>query len=240
VIAATQYYRSGSDLWSAFVSMPHLGESYLMIGLVVGFLAISLSLHEAAHGWVAWLRGDPTAKELGRVTLNPLVHIDPVMTVILPVVLMMTTGFIFGGAKPVPVQMHRLRHPLRDMSLVALAGPASNFLLALLFALVWKVAIASGGYGERDILPMVMLYCVFFNVLLAVFNLVPIPPLDGSRVMTWLLPAPLRETYVGLERWGMLVIFFLIFLVPPFRMFLSSGIHAMFNAVDLVTGGSWS
>lgn len=239
MIAATQYYRS-MDMWSAFRSMPAIGESYLVIGLVVGFLAISLSLHEAAHGWVAWRHGDSTAKDLGRVTLNPLVHIDPIMTIILPVVLMVTTGFVFGGAKPVPVQMQRLRHPLRDMSLVALAGPASNALLALLFAVIWKAALASGAYGPRDILPMVMLYCVFFNVLLAVFNLVPIPPLDGSRVMTWLLPQPLRETYVSLERWGMLLIFFLIFMVPAFQLFLWTGIRSMFSVLDFMTGGSWS
>lgn len=244
VLATTQSHRSGTDMWSAVTALPWLrsdqSPSPVIIGLVIGFMVISLGIHEAAHGWVAWKRGDPTAKELGRITLNPLAHIDLFMTLILPTVLFMTTGIIFGGAKPVPVQIHRLKHPLRDMSLVAIAGPASNFLLAALFALVWKASLASGAYGPMDILPMVLLSCTLFNLILAVFNLVPIPPLDGSRVMTWLLPASLRDAYVGLERWGMFLIFFLMFMWMPFRMFVWDGVRTSLQVLDFLTGGSWS
>ena len=105
--------------------------------LTMVLLVISLGIHEAAHAWVAWKCGDSTAKDLGRITLNPLVHIDPVRTILLPVLLYYSTGHAFGGAKPVPVNFHRLRHPWRDMSLVAFAGPASNFLQAIFFLTAW-------------------------------------------------------------------------------------------------------
>ena len=116
------------------------------IAFVITFLVISLGFHEAAHAWVALRCGDPTARDLGRITLNPIVHIDPFMTIILPVMLyVMSSGqFIFGGAKPVPVSYHRLRKPLRDMMFVALAGPITNFLLAIVFVLAWKAAVYSG------------------------------------------------------------------------------------------------
>ena len=209
------------------------------VALVIAFLVISLGLHEAAHGWVAWKCGDPTARDLGRISLNPLVHIDPFMTVILPVFLYYTTGFIFGGAKPVPVAFHRLRNPLRDMSLVALAGPASNFLLAILFLLVWKIVISAELYAPDQLLPQVMQASMYLNLLLAVFNLVPIPPLDGSRVMTWLLPASMRAPYIALERFGILLIMGLILFVDPFAQFLFSGIQSTFNVIDVITGGQW-
>lgn len=210
------------------------------IALVVAFLVVSLALHEVSHAWVALLCGDTTARDLGRISFNPLVHVDPMMTVIVPGLLLYYTGFIFGGAKPVPVAYHRLRHPLRDMMLVALAGPASNFLLAIVFQLAWKFAIYGGYYQTDQLLPRVLEYAVVLNILLAIFNLVPLPPLDGSRVMAWLLPQGLREPYIRLERWGMFLVVALVFFVPPFQAFLVSGMNSMGSVVDTITGGTWS
>ena len=168
--------------------------------MVIVLLVICLGVHEAAHGWVALKCGDTTARDLGRITLNPIPHIDLYMTILIPTVLFLTTGFVFGGAKPVPVSFHRLRHPWRDMSFVALAGPLSNLLLALFFFVALRFFEQTGLYNEaspaglrhQDFLPRVLITTVQFNAILAVFNLVPIPPLDGSRVMAWLLPESLR------------------------------------------------
>jgi Zn-dependent protease len=209
------------------------------IALVIAFLIISLGIHEAAHGWVALQCGDPTARDLGRITLNPIAHIDPFMTVILPTVLALSGGMIFGGAKPVPVTYARLRHPLRDMALVALAGPLSNLLLAIVFLVAQKAALAFGGYERGQLLPLVLEYCVLFNLLLTVFNLLPIPPLDGSRVMAWLLPEGLREPYVALERIGLILVIALVMLVRPVNTMLSGAIAGLWGALEALTGGSW-
>jgi Zn-dependent protease len=229
-------------LFSAFVA-PQGGPKLTTAGivLVLGFLILSLGIHEAAHGWVAWKRGDSTAKDLGRITLNPIPHIDPFMTIILPAAMYFLTNgrYIFGGAKPVPVQANRLRHPLRDMVLVALAGPGSNFLLAVLFLVAWKSVMASGSYSSDQVLPQVLLASMQFNVVLAIFNLLPIPPLDGSRVMNWLLPPTLRPAYSSLERWGLLVIFGLLY-IRSFNVFLSNGIQSTIGFLDRMTGGAWS
>jgi len=208
----------------------------------LAFLVISLGIHEAAHAWVAYRCGDTTARDLGRITLNPIAHIDLFMTIILPLILLMTGGFLFGGAKPVPVSYHRLRHPLRDMMLVALAGPAANVLLAIVFMLAYK-SVASFDFlavARESELPAVLGASLYVNLLLAVFNMVPIPPLDGSRVMAWLLPESLREPYVALERWGILLVLLLVFFVPGFRPILNSGMTTAFHFIDTITGGPWS
>jgi Zn-dependent protease len=214
------------------------------LALIVAFLILSLGLHEAAHAWVAFKRGDSTAKDIGRMTLNPIPHIDPIMTVLLPVILYSTTGFLFGGARPVPVNAQRLRKPLRDMMLVALAGPLSNLCLAVVFLAAYKVFVKYGLYAnaaasiaarQEQLLPLVLGTTVMLNILLFVFNLVPVPPLDGSRVMAWLLPQPLREAYVGLERIGMLLIFFMIFAVPGFRQLLARSMLATYQFAELTT-----
>ena len=207
--------------------------------LAIAFLVLSLGIHEAAHAWVAYLRGDSTARDLGRMTLNPVVHIDLFMTILLPLFLFMSGLTMFGGAKPVPVNPHRLRSPLRDMSLVALAGPASNVLLAIIFMVIYKALYYYGLYPPDTRMMRVLDYTAFINILLAVFNMVPIPPLDGSRVMAYVLPPSLRESYVRLERFGMLFVVLFVFVIPQTRALLGGGIRALYTALDALTGGAW-
>jgi Zn-dependent protease len=227
-------------------ALPQFGldTSTLKFVLVIVLLVLCLSLHEVAHGVVALRCGDTTARDAGRLTLNPIVHIDPVMTVILPAFLYLTTGFVFGGAKPVPVAFHRLRHPWRDMSLVALAGPLTNLLLAVLFIFLYKLMVLNGWYNgaadtvherKMDLLPQVLSQTAVLNVVLTVFNLFPIPPLDGSRVLAWLLPDSLRGAYVGFERWGMFLVFALLCLPqsPLNGVFLHS-VGAILDWLDVL------
>jgi Zn-dependent protease len=203
---------------------------------------ISLGIHEAAHGWVALQCGDPTARDLGRITLNPIPHIDPFMTILLPAIGALTGGFIFGGAKPVPVSYHNLRSPLRDMALVALAGPASNFLLAAFFFLCWKILVQETGVWDANALGSIVLRrTVELNILLSAFNLLPIPPLDGSRVMTWLLPSGVRASYMALERFGLLLVVGLVFFVPPVQELVYRTELAMQHTIESLVslGGAW-
>lgn len=214
-------------------------QSALEIGLVIAFLILSLSVHEAAHAMVADLCGDSTARDLGRLTLNPIPHIDPVMTILLPVITMLAGGVFLGGAKPVPVSYHRLRHPLRDMMLVAIAGPLSNLLLAVLFVIAWKAAVYPGQYPPDALLPKVLLASAQWNVLLAVFNLLPIPPLDGSRVMAWLVPSSVRDGYISLERFGLLLIFGLLWFVPAVGWWIQDTKTQVLSTINTLTGGPW-
>jgi len=179
----------------------------LIIWVIPVLLAITL--HEAAHGWTASKFGDHTARMMGRVTLNPVKHIDPVGTVIVPLALLiMSTGFIFGWAKPVPINFNALRSPKSGMIWVALAGPGAN----LIMAIGWLfVAILSVNINMPVILKMAGAG-IFINLLLAVFNLLPIPPLDGSRVISALLPNPLAYKYNQLERYGFVILIGLMFI----------------------------
>ncbi len=207
--------------------------------LIIGFLILSLGIHEAAHAWVAYLRGDSTARDMGRMTLNPIAHIDPIMTIALPVILIVSgSGFLFGGAKPVPVNFYNLRKPQRDMMLVAIAGPISNFLLAILFLTIRKVLLTNVGMDRTELAPVVMFNACYVNLILAIFNLIPVPPLDGSRVMAWILPSGMRESYVALERFGLLIVFGLLML-GVLNTVLMATIRPMYDAVDFLTGGVW-
>jgi Zn-dependent protease len=168
----------------------------------------AVTLHEAAHGWVADRLGDHTARALGRVTLNPLKHIDPVGTVLVPLGMFALTGFMFGWAKPVPIDGRNLRRPRRDMALVAAAGPGANLLMALL----WGLGIGLG-QSLLQTSPWVaepLIYMgaagVLINVILMVLNLLPIPPLDGSRVVTSLLPVNAARQYMKLEPYGLFIV----------------------------------
>lgn len=176
---------------------------------------LAVTLHEAAHGWVAMRLGDPTAKVLGRVTFNPFKHIDPVGTVILPALLLLASGgrMMFGFAKPVPVDFRRLGNPRRDMILVAAAGPGMNILIAVLCAAAFHLTVFLDG-DVRDWVGHNLGNAIWINVLLAVFNMLPIPPLDGGRVAVGILPWPLARRLAGLERAGIFIVLGAIFLLP--------------------------
>ena len=178
-------------------------------------VVIAITFHEAAHGWVAWRLGDPTAKILGRVTFNPLKHIDPFGTVILPALLLFGSGgrMMFGFAKPVPVDYGRLRQPRSGMVLVAVAGPASNLLLAVVAALAMHGLAAFDG-DFREWVARNLVNAVYINCLLCVFNMIPLPPLDGGRVAVGLLPPVLGMRLARLERAGFVILIAALFLLP--------------------------
>jgi len=168
----------------------------------------AVTLHEAAHGWMADRLGDRTARMLGRVTLNPLKHIDPIGTVLVPLGMFALTGFMFGWAKPVPIDGRNLRRPRRDMALVAAAGPAANLLMAVLwgFGIVLGQSLLQSGNWFAEPLLYMGAAGVLINVILMVLNLLPIPPLDGSRVVSSLLPLNAARSYAKLEPYGLFIV----------------------------------
>ncbi|HXG56777.1 MAG TPA: site-2 protease family protein [Vicinamibacterales bacterium] len=179
--------------------------------LAFGIVLASLTVHEAAHAWVADLRGDPTARMLGRVSLNPWVHIDIVGTIVLPLIAMFSGFPIIGWAKPVPVNINQLRHPKRDFMTVAAAGPASNLVMAFLAAMVFRAVTSSDETVPLGGLQMVLFMAVRINVLLAVFNMLPIPPLDGGNVLAGLLPDSMGGLIQGLRQYGFIILYALMF-----------------------------
>ncbi len=168
----------------------------------------AITVHEVAHGWVAKRLGDPTAMMMGRLTLNPFKHIDLVGTVVVPIILLLLEGFIFGWAKPVPVTWSNLRNPKRDMALVALAGPASNLLMALFWAAVAKIGLMTATAMPMIGLPLFYMggAGIFINIALMVLNLLPLPPLDGGRVVSGLLPGPLSYKFDRIEPYGFFIL----------------------------------
>jgi Zn-dependent protease len=201
---------------------------------------LAITLHEAAHGFAARMFGDDTAYRMGRVTLNPLKHIDPFGTIILPAVLIIiNAGFVFGFAKPVPVNFARLRHPKRDMFFVAAAGPASNILMALIAALLLHATPIFPELFDEWWSKM-MFIGIYLNLLLALFNLLPILPLDGGRMLVGLLPRNLAIPFARTERYGMLALMALIFILPliaqAFGVFFHPIGWILLPAVDWLTG----
>jgi Zn-dependent protease len=189
-------------------------ELTLVQRIVVWLLPVvfAITVHEVAHGWVAKKRGDNTAAQLGRLTLNPMKHIDWFGTVILPGLLLITgTGFIFGWAKPVPVDARNFKNPLHDMALVALAGPVANLVMALAWALLARLGVLIG--VEAISLPLIYMGVagISINLMLAVVNLLPIPPLDGSRILTGILPTRLAWQYNRLEPYGFYILIALLY-----------------------------
>ncbi len=173
----------------------------------------AIVLHEVAHGWVADKLGDNTARFMGRLTLNPIKHIDPIGTVLIPVLLLVVgSPFLFGYAKPVPINFRKLRNPKRDMIWVALAGPVTNLLLALISTLVLAVTVNMPGSMEWVSQPLALMCqaSIIINVVLCIFNLLPLPPLDGGRVAVGLLPGPMAYQLSRLEPFGFLIIILLL------------------------------
>jgi Zn-dependent protease len=189
------------------VETTQLIQTVLIYALPVVF---AITLHEAAHGYAAQRLGDPTAAMLGRVTLNPFAHIDPVGTILMPLLLYFSTGgsFLFGYAKPVPVRFDRLRHPKRDMVWVALAGPGANLLQALLWGALLYV-LAGAGLTERFFLEMCKAG-MLTNVVMFAFNLFPLPPLDGGRILVGLLPWRQALAVSRIEPWGFYIVMALV------------------------------
>jgi Zn-dependent protease len=190
------------------------------LSAIIGSIAIiaipvlfGITLHEVAHGWMAMRRGDRTAELLGRLSLNPLRHIDPIGTVVVPLVLLFTAGFMFGWAKPVPVNPNALRNPKTDMIAVALAGPGANLAMALGWVVVFKlmVIISAAVPAGADVVMSMAQIGIFFNILLALFNLIPIPPLDGSRVLRGLVSESIGQHLDALERYGLIIVLALIY-----------------------------
>lgn len=172
----------------------------------------AVTLHEVAHGWVARALGDNTAAAAGRLSLNPIRHVDPVGTLLVPGLLLVMGGFIFGWAKPVPVNFGRLNRPKRDMIAVAAAGPGANLLMALAWGLVFKL-VAGGGQvsgGIAEGVAYMALAGILINLILMVLNLLPVPPLDGSRVVAGLLPNDAARQYMKLEPYGLIILLVLL------------------------------
>ena len=171
-------------------------------------ILFAITVHEVAHGWVAKLLGDPTAQRLGRLTLNPIRHIDPVGTILVPGLLLFVGGFIFGWAKPVPVTWENLRHPKRDMAIVAAAGPAANLIMAIVWGLLAQFCLwlpPTQAWVAEPLLYMGMAG-VTINVVLMVLNLLPLPPLDGGRVAVGLLPGPAAWQLSRVEPYGFFIL----------------------------------
>jgi Zn-dependent protease len=171
-------------------------------------LLASLSIHEAAHAWTADRLGDPTARMLGRITLNPLAHIDWIGTVLFPLVALFSGLPLIGWAKPVPVNFHNLRSPRRDFAIVAAAGPASNLVLAVLAAGI--LAVTVGALGSSTVVA-VLYRAVVLNVMLAVFNMIPVPPLDGGNVIGGFVPESVARLIDQMRPWGFLILYALMF-----------------------------
>jgi Zn-dependent protease len=180
--------------------------------LLIAFaiLVSSLTFHEAAHAWTANRLGDPTARLLGRLSLNPAVHVDVIGTILFPLIAMLTGFPLIGWAKPVPVDMRNLRHPRRDFAIVAAAGPISNLILALVGATVFTLWSADSATPTRELIALAVLQFVLLNVLLAVFNLIPVPPLDGGNILMGVVPETLAVAIDRLRPWGFLLLYALM------------------------------
>ncbi|WP_422096097.1 site-2 protease family protein [Variovorax sp.] len=216
------------------MDISNLIQTVLIYALPVIF---AITVHEAAHGYVARYLGDNTAAVMGRVTLNPMKHIDPIGTILMPLMLYFATSgaFLFGYAKPVPVNFGRLRHPKRDMVWVALAGPASNFIQAILWAVAWAVLV---GVGVQEPFFVKMAQGgVLVNLVMWAFNLFPLPPLDGGRVLAGLLPnGPAQNFLARIEPYGFFIVMGLVLAGIVSRFWLMPLMSVGYEVLDLLIG----
>lgn len=208
---------------------------YIAVAIIPVLFAITV--HEVAHGWVASRLGDPTAKMLGRLTLNPIKHMDLVGTVIVPVAMLVLGGFIFGWAKPVPVDARNFKYPQRDMVWVAIAGPLSNLLMAFLWAIVLKVSVTTLSVEHWLSVPLLHMAKIGMqiNLVLMVLNLIPVPPLDGSKVLMGFLPGPAAYKFSRLEPYGLFIIIALIYL-GVLSALLQPVMAIFYNFVSVILG----
>lgn len=213
----------------------YLHTAYLISVWAIPVL-IAITFHEAAHGWAAWKLGDPTAKMLGRVTFNPIKHIDPMGTLIIPgMLLIMGAPFLFGYAKPVPVNFRRLSNPRRDMVLVAAAGPGINILLACASALLLNILPMIPGDAQLWF-GSVLEKSILINLVLATFNMIPIPPLDGGRIAVGLLPESLGRPLAQMERYGFFIVIGLIFLLPMLGREIGLDLNIIWHVISFIVG----
>ncbi len=190
-------------------------------------ILFAITLHEVAHGWMANKLGDGTARMLGRLTLNPIKHIDPIGTVVVPLLAVLSAGMLFGWAKAVPVSSRNLKNPRKDMALIAIAGPVANLLMVVFWVIVIKIAMSmSGSAVARGFIDMAWIG-VYFNLILAFFNILPIPPLDGSKVLSGFVPRNVSNMMDRIEPYGLYIIIGIIFLsyngiinISPFFNFI--------------------
>lgn len=187
----------------ADIDLPQLAVAFVI-------LIASLTFHEAAHAWTANKLGDPTARMLGRLSLNPTVHVDLIGTLVFPLIAIVTGFPLIGWAKPVPVDMRNLQHPRRDFAIVAIAGPISNLLLAAAGALIFTLWGANAATATNELIATGLIRFVLLNVLLAVFNMLPIPPLDGGNVLMGILPESLAQLVDTLRPWGFILLYVLM------------------------------
>jgi Zn-dependent protease len=201
-------------------------DIFVLVGCIVVAI-LALTIHETAHAAVADRFGDPTARMLGRVTLNPLPHIDPFMTILLPAaLLMMGSSVVFGGAKPVPVNLANFRRPWRDNAVVAFAGPASNVVQAFFWSGLLSILLHAGVWSEQSAGVTILQFAIMINAVLFVLNMLPLPPLDGSRIVAAMLGPEARRGYLAIEPIGIFLLLALLF-VDQFKLLLWMGVFTL-------------
>jgi Zn-dependent protease len=211
---SSQTYRNGISM------VPMFGNSF-DVAIIILILVLSSSFHEAAHAWAAYRCGDDTAKNFGRISLNPLAHLCPVNSVILPAITYTVSygSFVFGGARPVPIIPEKLENPDRDMAFTAAAGPIANIILVILSSIL----LILGKPIFSPLINIILCNFILINLLLTFFNLIPIPPLDGSRIFRYLFPQ-VRDLYDSMDQWGIAFLMMLIFFFPGFLQIIHIGI----------------